>query len=303
VGGGTPLFVVAGMFGNVLNLSHLAHLLGEDRPFYALQARGLYGDSPPHETFEEMAVDYIAELRKVQPHGPYLLGGFSGGGLTAFEMARQLLAAGEEVAMLVLLDTPLPKKQKFTLPEQLSLYWQRARQGGMKKLWGRVAKLQQKIFGSPAPTAAADIGAAQFHSQRIGAAFLRAADRYRMQSTPVAVSLYRPKLPVRYRLSGGRMLNVDCEYLWPDNGWTPFVSSIKVNEVPGDHDSMVLEPNVRVLVTLLKKAVAAAEEKLQTRAPTTVAAHAGTDAAQAAAPAEAPQTTARPERSRAGSAR
>ncbi len=56
----------------------------------------------------EAAADYIAELRQVQPHGPYLLGGFSGGGLTAWEMAQQLEAAGEEVALLVLLDTPLP---------------------------------------------------------------------------------------------------------------------------------------------------------------------------------------------------
>ena len=91
----TPFFLVAGMFGNVLNLRHLAHLLGTDRPFYGLQARGLYGDEEPHRTFEEAAADYIAELRTVQPHGPYLLGGFSGGGITAYEMARQLEADGE----------------------------------------------------------------------------------------------------------------------------------------------------------------------------------------------------------------
>ncbi len=43
-----PFFLVAGMFGNVLNLRHLAHLIGTDRPFFGLQARGLYGDQPPH---------------------------------------------------------------------------------------------------------------------------------------------------------------------------------------------------------------------------------------------------------------
>ncbi|MET0334496.1 MAG: KR domain-containing protein, partial [Rhizobacter sp.] len=69
VAGRTPLFVCAGMFGNVLNLSHLAHLLGEDRPFYALQARGLYGDAAPHESFEEAATDYLAEIVQVQPQG------------------------------------------------------------------------------------------------------------------------------------------------------------------------------------------------------------------------------------------
>jgi acyl carrier protein len=54
----TPFFLVAGMFGNVLNLRHLAHLLGADRPFYGLQARGLYGGEAPHATLEEAAADY-----------------------------------------------------------------------------------------------------------------------------------------------------------------------------------------------------------------------------------------------------
>src|SRR5690554_5798698 len=100
-----PFFLVAGMFGNVLNLRHLAQLLGQDRPVWGLQARGLFGDAPPHRRLDEAARDYIAELRQVQPHGPYLLGGFSGGGITAWEMARQLQAEGEEVALLAMLDT------------------------------------------------------------------------------------------------------------------------------------------------------------------------------------------------------
>src|SRR5204862_7058623 len=103
-----PFFLGAGMFGNVLNLRHLAHLIGQERRFFGLQARGLYGDHTPHETFEAMAADYIAELRSAQPKGPYLLGGFSGGGITAYEMARLLKSQGETIALLVLLDTPLP---------------------------------------------------------------------------------------------------------------------------------------------------------------------------------------------------
>jgi len=91
----TPFFLVAGMFGNVLNLRHLAHLLGADRPFYGLQARGLYGDEDPHRSVIEAARDYIAEMRQVQPHGPYMVGGFSGGGIAAYEIAQQLTAAGD----------------------------------------------------------------------------------------------------------------------------------------------------------------------------------------------------------------
>jgi thioesterase domain-containing protein len=85
----TPFFLVAGMFGNVLNLRHLAQLLGGDRPFYGLQARGLMATTAARR-FAEAATDYIAEMRQVQPQGPYLLGGFSGGGLIAWEIARQL---------------------------------------------------------------------------------------------------------------------------------------------------------------------------------------------------------------------
>ena len=61
-----------------------------------------------------MAEDYLNEIRKVQPQGPYFLGGFSGGGITAYEMAYQLKQQGEEVALLVFLDTSV-------LPCQASL--------------------------------------------------------------------------------------------------------------------------------------------------------------------------------------
>ncbi len=103
----TPFFLVAGMFGNVLNLRHLAHLIGTDRPFYGLQARGLYGDAAPHDDLVQAATDMIAEMRQVQAQGPWLVGGFSGGGITAYEIAQQLAAQGEEVAGVVMLDTPL----------------------------------------------------------------------------------------------------------------------------------------------------------------------------------------------------
>ena len=129
-----PLFIVAGLFGNVLNLRRLAQLVGADRPVYGLQARGLFGGLEPHETFEEMARDYLGELRTIQPSGPYLLGGFSGGGITAYEMARQLLEAGETVQMVVLLDTPVLRRETLTLPDRLSIQLQNLRREGVSHL-------------------------------------------------------------------------------------------------------------------------------------------------------------------------
>jgi acyl transferase domain-containing protein/thioesterase domain-containing protein/acyl carrier protein len=258
VAGGTPLFVVAGMFGNVLNLSHLAHLLGEDRPFYALQARGLYGDAEPHETFEEMAADYLAELREVQPHGPYLLGGFSGGGLIAFEMARRLIEQGERVLTVLMLDTPVRVPYRFTLGERVSMLAQDVRAKGptffADKIRQRIEwQREQRERASRADPSAAD--AVHFQSRRIGDAFMRALFRYKVPKVDVNVAVFRPKLHVRYRLSRGRMVDGERNFVSPDNFWTPHVGKLSVFEVPGNHDSMVLEPNVRVLVSQMKRVI------------------------------------------------
>jgi len=88
--------------------SGVAHYLGPDQPYYGLQPHGLDGRRVP-TTIEDMAIDYIKEIRTVQPEGPYFLGGYSYGGLVAFEMAQQLRHQGQEVALLVLFDTSLPK--------------------------------------------------------------------------------------------------------------------------------------------------------------------------------------------------
>ncbi len=74
---------------------------------YGLQALGLDAGQTPHDCIEDMAAQYVRELRAVQPHGPYLLSGWSLGGLTALEAARQLVAAGEPVELVALLDTYL----------------------------------------------------------------------------------------------------------------------------------------------------------------------------------------------------
>ncbi len=88
----------------------LAHLVGEDQPFYILTPYDFHGLEvlPP---LEEVAAAHITSLRAVQPEGPYLLGGFCNGGLTAYEMARQLQSQGERVDLLVLMDAVPPRTQ------------------------------------------------------------------------------------------------------------------------------------------------------------------------------------------------
>lgn len=256
----TPFFLVAGMFGNVLNLRHLAHLIGQERPFYGLQARGLYGDQPPHDTLAEAAAAQIEELRQVQPQGPYMLGGFSGGGLTAYEMARQLEAAGETVSLLVMLDTPLPQRPSLTLPDKAMIKLHDIRAKGLPFFaeWARnriTWELAKRRSGMP--EAVAD--ETQFHDAAIEAAFIAALPRYDLQSWDGNAYLFRPPLDRHYKMMGGRWISAAREYVYPDNEWTRYMPNLTVVEVPGNHDSMVLEPNVRVLARTMRAAILKAE--------------------------------------------
>ncbi|HVG59538.1 MAG TPA: amino acid adenylation domain-containing protein [Hyalangium sp.] len=101
-----PFFAVHPIGGSVFCYTELARLFDPERPFMALQARGLESEAPPRERIAEMAAAYTEELRRFRPHGPYLLGGWSMGGVVAFEMAQQLRRAGERVE-LVLIDSHL----------------------------------------------------------------------------------------------------------------------------------------------------------------------------------------------------
>jgi len=100
-----PFFCMHGAGGNVLIYRELSEHLGEEQPFYGLQSIGLDGSTPPLTRIEDMAAAYVSEIRRVQPHGPYYVGGYCLGGTIAYEVAQQLKAKGEEVALVALFDT------------------------------------------------------------------------------------------------------------------------------------------------------------------------------------------------------
>lgn len=242
--GRTPFFCVHGIAGNTLNLRDLARHLGEDQPFYALQARGLNGVDPPHETIEETAADYVASIRRVQPRGPYLLGGYSSGGLIAFEMARQLQVAGEEVAALAFLDSfCLAWARKRTRKDRARWFLAGVRHEGLPFVlrWGR---LKAPVYASrllpgrsqqppdkpvPSPEEAPLIEAG-----------LRAQDRYELVPIDAAAVLFRS----RERTEHG--------YVPRDLGWSAYLSDLLVFDVPGSHESMCEEPHVRMVATYLR---------------------------------------------------
>ncbi|HEX6039348.1 non-ribosomal peptide synthetase [Longimicrobium sp.] len=118
-----PLFFFPPAGGTVMPYVDLARLLGPDQPFLALQAPGVNGAEAPLWTVAEMVERYLEEIRRAQPHGPYWLGGWSAGGLTAFEAARRLRAEGESVALVAVLDAPAPDAQRdMSAPDQVALY-------------------------------------------------------------------------------------------------------------------------------------------------------------------------------------
>jgi thioesterase domain-containing protein len=101
---GIPVFFPHGCGCEVLVYRDLARHLGQEQPFYAIRAQGMYGEKPPRDRIEDMASHYIREIQTIQPDGPYLIGGGGDGGWVAFEMAQQLRARGYEVPLLIIMD-------------------------------------------------------------------------------------------------------------------------------------------------------------------------------------------------------
>ena len=108
-----PFFCVHGHDGDAFRLWELSGMLGADQPFYGFQAKFLDGAQLFHIKIKDMAKDYIEEIRKVQPEGPYFVGGHCSGGHIAIEMARQLLAGGEKVPLVALIFSHAPGYPKL----------------------------------------------------------------------------------------------------------------------------------------------------------------------------------------------
>ncbi|MEX3315954.1 SDR family NAD(P)-dependent oxidoreductase [Sulfitobacter sp. PS-8MA] len=256
-----PLFIVAGMFGNVLNLRHLALPFSNERPVMGIQARGLIGDEAPHEDVKTAAADYLAEVRALQPQGPYLLAGYSGGGITAYEMAQQLRAAGEEVAVLALLDTPLPLRPALSRPDKALIKLAELKRKGPRYLveWARNRWAWERSRRVPQDHAAEGSAAGiAFNSLRIQAAFLRAVARYAPPRWDGPLTLFRPPLDRHWQVTEGKWVSAEREYVFEDNDWRQYAPNMRVIEVPGDHVSMVLTPSVTVLAQELAEVIAAA---------------------------------------------
>ena len=240
-----PLFLVHPAGGHVFPYVHLTKFLGPDQPCYGLQARGLEDGQDPHTRIEDMAAYYLQALQTVQPTGPYLLGGWSMGGVVAFEMAQQLHAQGQRVALLALLDSRIPTPDE-TFPEEdadaillVERYF--GISFGPRESLATLSKDEQLAFVLGQAKSAGLIPAELDVSQarrfvELLRSDLRATQNYGLHHYPGRVTLFKAS----ETLAG---TSPD-----PTFGWSEWASGgVEVHVVPGNHANLVYQPHVEVL--------------------------------------------------------
>ena len=249
-----PFFCVHPVGGTVLCYAGLARHLGPDQPFYGLQARGLDGREAPLWDLETMAARYIEALRVVQTKGPYMLGGWSMGGVVAFEMSRQLEENGHEVGLLAVLDALAPTGDRGAADEDddtlLAYFAQDLRRTLgpqalppelLEQLGSQIRRASSPAQArgvQPSPT---DLGDSQVHHLiQVFKANLKALRNYWPQPQRARVTLLQAGEPF-----GGS----PADDRW---GWGRLAPAVDVHVVPGDHYSMLLEPHVSALADRLR---------------------------------------------------
>ncbi|MFF3334543.1 amino acid adenylation domain-containing protein [Streptomyces sp. NPDC002888] len=253
-----PLFMVHPMGGNVLCYLRFARHLSADQPLYALQAAGADPGVAPLRSLPELAESYLAAIRRVQPHGPYTIGGWSFGGFVAFEMARQLTAAGEEVADLIVLDTvaATPGTRPRHSDDQLLtwFFWEMLLTlGGESAVSGIPAELvglEEKfafIADSAARSGVLPAGSSSAVVERLFHVYesnWTAALQYMPDTADLDLTLIRANDPLPEVLRSMHD-SVGTRYLDADNGWRQLTGrQVEVIQVPGDHLSIMKEPYV-----------------------------------------------------------
>jgi len=245
------LFLVHAVFGDTYFFRHLAAALAPGRPVYGLRALGMEAGEEPLDSIEQMAGRYLESIRTVQPEGPYHLVGSSMGGVIAYEMARRLTGAGQEVALLGFLDTGEPGESPA--PDEGLLF---------------EAEALDYLVGGADPETVARLKSMTDRDDRLAhiletaqaAGALPASfdlDRLRRLMDVVnangrALLAYRPGpyagrlLHVRAAATAGRLERPDT------SGWSALCPGVEVEIVAGDHMSIHFPPHAARLARALE---------------------------------------------------
>ena len=257
-----PLFIAHSMSGTLLELWALVREMDCHCAVYGIQGRGLREGEVPNSRVEDMAADYIEQIRSVQPHGPYALAGFSMGGLIAFEIAQQLLQLGETVELVALLDTQLDEQcltlQDWLLHQRrrvdLELCEIRARSGRQRVGYirlkaGHFADRLRVVSGKTPKRSSVD------EHQLRGVLSLSPRQRRIILALRVAMAAYRPKkYPGRVTFFHAAIPNPH----WADplRVWKGVCRELEVVEVPAGHSDLILPPSVSHVAETLDRLLA-----------------------------------------------
>jgi thioesterase domain-containing protein/acyl carrier protein len=249
--GSPPVFIIHGLGGNVAGLFPMIRRMTYPGAVIGIQARGLAGKDPRHATVEAMAAEYLREVKARQPDGPYNLCGYSFGGLVAFEMARRLREAGDEVALVGLFDTMM-SPLKWPIRSWFSIVSGRAMQfaagvitapihtwpAGVRNM-GYRARERLRGFLKSAPT----------RVLKVEASALIASARYRPGFYPGALTLFTP---------------VEREPGLPSLQaiWRKHAGALSLVETAGDHWTMFSPPNAECAAASLTRCLLACRENL-----------------------------------------
>jgi aspartate racemase len=245
-----PIFFVAAPDINALGYIRLADHLGDDQPLYGLQSQKYLKTTTDEHgrpllefsqaVVEELAHEYVRAMREVQPHGPYLLGGMCRGAHIAFEMATQLKAQGEKVSLLAILDTWV-MENTYSYLFYLDYYYHRTQ-------WFLKLKAREKF---------------SFVRDKISRSLDNTAVRLRLRegngsSLPPVTAVYWPDssfVPSTYdgRITVFRVPNQPATRIRSNSlGWeSRSTGGVDVEIVPGGHETLLREPNVKVLASRL----------------------------------------------------
>jgi thioesterase domain-containing protein len=252
-----PFFCVHPAGGSVLCYVDLARRLGPNQPFYGLQHPGIDGEAMPDMCIEDMAQHYIQALRACQPEGPYLLGGWSMGGMVAFEMAQQLVVQGQKVALLALLDThAMPAEMSQTDVSHATLLHRFAQDLGLSldpmHLATHPPEAQMAEILAQARAAQvvpAEVGLPELHRRiQVYLNNAHAMRRYTSNTYAGHITLLKAR---------DRTVGQD-----PTLGWGEVATGgVMVRTVPGNHYTMLQQPHVQTLAQQLSQCLATAQTR------------------------------------------
>jgi myxalamid-type polyketide synthase MxaB len=249
------LFCIHPVGGDLRCYQQIAKRIGEHRNVMAIRPRGVDPGSQPHDDIRELAHDYVALIRQYQPEGPYLLAGWSTGGIFAYEMTRQLIEADQTVD-LIFIDTPtsdilehvdlnddarflydLVNFSNWFSGASIRIEYAELKEMRRAEALDRILKETKANGILPASATRADL------ERRIDMCrhHLVAAMNYRPRPIGQPVTMYRPRQSAVLSLASGRQLTDDL-------GWAPILGdSLLVQRVTGDHFSMLTGRNAELL--------------------------------------------------------